>query len=150
MDYETYEKECAKIKATNKKLLKIFKTDLIESGLSDKTIKRHISNLDFYLNEFLLLEEAHPMEDGISMIGEYLGDFYIYKCMWSTPANIKTTAASIKKFYKSMLAHKKIEKSAYEFLCAFIKDSMEFWQEECAEFNDLGSDFDPFAGLDLF
>ena len=50
------------------------------------------------------------MEEGISMLDEYLGNFFIRKCMWSTPANIKTNATSIKKFYKCMLEHGKIEK----------------------------------------
>ena len=44
--------------------------------------------------------------------------------MWSTPGNIKTTAASIKKFYKSMFEHGYIEKADYNFLCSEIKENM--------------------------
>lgn len=149
MNYEEYEKECKKNERTNKRLLKIFEGDLIEAGLSDKTIKNHLSNVDFYLNDFLVGRTAHPMEDGIEWLDDFLGDFYIYKCMWSTPANIKTTAASIKKFYKSMLAHDKIDKASYESLCTEIKESMAIWQDRCASFND--SDSDPFEEIfDLF
>ncbi len=35
-------------------------------------------------------------------INDFLGEFFIRKCMWSTPGTIKRTAASIKKFYKFM------------------------------------------------
>ena len=76
------------------------------------------------------------MEKGISMLDEYLGNFFIRKCMWSTPANIKTNATSIKKFYKCMLEHGKIEKEDYDILCSSIKDSMEIWQYDYAIYND--------------
>ena len=76
------------------------------------------------------------MEEGISMLDEYLGNFFIRNCMWSTPATIKTNATSIKKFYKCMLEHRKIEKEDYSFLCSCIKDSMKSWQCDCAIYND--------------
>lgn len=124
MDYEQYLKLCQSIQETNDLLLELFEEDLVKSGLKEKTINRHLSNVDFFLNEFLLRAGALPMEKGISMLDEYLGNFFIRKCMWSTPANIKTNATSIKKFYKSMLEHRKIEKEDYDFLCPCIKDSM--------------------------
>ena len=43
-----------------------------------------------------------------------------------------------------MLAHGRIQKSDYEILYADIKDRMEYWQEDCAAFNDPGS-VNPFA-----
>ena len=135
-DHEEYEKKCEVIRAANKELLDIFEKDLIASGLSAKTIDRHLSNVDFYINVYLLRAEPHPMEDGVGMIDLYLGDFFIRRCMWSTPGNIKTNAASIKKFYKCMLDHKKIPKKNYDYLCEEIKDGMELWQEDCAMYND--------------
>ena len=127
MDYDQYIEECKKIKERNYLLLDLFKDDLIQSGLKDKTISRHLSNVEFYINEFLLYRDAYPMEEGLNMLDDYLGDFYIRKCLWSTPGNIKSTAASIKKFYKSMLAHGEIDKAGYHDLCSLIKDSMEVW-----------------------
>ena len=66
----------------------------------------------------------------------FFGDFFIRKCMWSTPASIKSTAASLKKFYKCMLQHGYIDKESYDYLCFDIKENMEDWQEECAIYND--------------
>ena len=100
MDYDQYLEECKKIKERNYLLLDLFKDDLIQSGLKDKTISRHLSNVEFYINEFLLYRDAYPMEEGLNMLDDYLGDFYIRKCLWSTPGNIKSTAASIKKFFE--------------------------------------------------
>ena len=79
-DYEKYEQECERIRTTNDKLLELFEKDLSDSGLSIKTINRHLANADFYINDFLLREEAHPMEDGVDMIYLFLGDFFIRKC----------------------------------------------------------------------
>lgn len=120
----------------NKQLLNLFVKDLEESGLTNKTITRHISNVDFYINEYLLYEDALPMESGTTRLDSFLGDFFIRKCMWSTPGNIKTTAASIKKFYKCMLDHNMIPKDDYDFLSSEIKDSMKIWQDDCKLYND--------------
>ena len=45
--------------------------------------------------------------------------------MWSTPSTVKTTATSLKKFYKSMAEHGKIEKKYYDHVCHDIKESCE-------------------------
>lgn len=142
-DYEKYEKECEKIRAINNELLDVFENDLTAAGLSSKTIRSHLSNVDFYINEYLLREDAHPMEDGVGTIDDFLGYFFIRKCMWSTPSTIKGTAASIKKFYKCMLDHGKIEKNKYDELCSEIKEGMPQWQSDCAMYNDPDAD-DPF------
>lgn len=76
------------------------------------------------------------MEEGLNMLDDYLGNFYIRKCLWSTPGNIKSTAASIKKFYKSMVDYGKVDKEDYYDLCSLIKDSMDIWQMDCAIYND--------------
>lgn len=135
-DYEEYERECDKIRQTNEELLVLFEEELQNSGLSAKTVRRHLSNADFYINEYLLREEPRPMEDGITELDMFLGFFFIRKCMWSTPGTIKSTAASIKKFYKCMMNHGKISKDDYVYLCDDIKENMEQWQTDCAVYND--------------
>ena len=135
-DYESYEAECEKIRSDNDKYLDLFEHDLSVAGLANKTIRKHLANVDFYINEFLLREDTHPMEDGVGMLDWFLGDFFIRKCMWSTPGTIKSTATSIKKFYKCMLDHDQIKKQEYDFLCADIKENMDRWQADCEQFND--------------
>ena len=67
MDYEQYTKTCQTIQKTNNRLLQLFEEDLVKSGLKEKTINRHLSNVDFFLNEFLIRAGALPMGEGISM-----------------------------------------------------------------------------------
>ena len=58
-------------------------------------------------------------------INMFLGCFFIHKCMWSTPGTIKSTAASIKKFYKCMNEHGYVSKVEYNYFCTVIKENME-------------------------
>lgn len=136
MNYETYEKKCKEITKENNQLLNLFEKELVECGLKSKTIQNHISNVNFYINTYLLREDALSMEYGTQKIDDFLGYFFISKCAWSTPASIKSTAASIKKFYKCMLKHEKISKEDYEDLCETIKFNMEFWQDDCERYNN--------------
>lgn len=136
MTYEEYEAQCDIQRQKNKEYLEIFRNELQGAGLKPKTIDRHLENVDLYINSYLFQEEPMDMQEGCGdRIDDYLGYYYIYKCMWSTPGNIKTTAASIKKFYKSMCDHEYVDKTAYKELCQTIKENMEMWQEECGEFN---------------
>lgn len=139
MNYEEYEARCEEIRAENAELLKIFQEDI--KGLSEKTVRKHLSNVSFYINEYLLREDAKTFDAGTICIGEFLGYYFIRKCAWSTPASIKSTAASIKKFYKCMLEHRYIEKSAYNELCDDIKQGMEGWIEDCERYNDPEYDY---------
>lgn len=69
--YEVYEKKCEEIRKTNAVLLELFEKDL--NGLSPKTIERHLSNVDLYINDYLLRQDALTMEHGIEMIDDFLG-----------------------------------------------------------------------------
>ena len=144
IDFEEYEEKCKLIKQENESLLEMFEKDL--EGLNQKTINRHLTNVDFYINTYLLREDAYDFTHGIWDIDDYLGYFFISKCMLSTPGNIKSTAASIKKFYQCMLKQEMIQKADYEYLCETIKDNMWKWQSDCEMYNDpdAESPFMPF------
>ena len=151
LNFEEYERQCELRRQENEKYLKAFQSTLETSGLSRKTIDGHLSNVDFYLNTFLLREEPCKMEEGMSgwWVEEYFGDFFIRKCMWSTPGNMKTTAASVKKFYKCMADLEYVDREEYQDMCAYIKENMKQWQEDCARYNDPDED-DPFGDMDKF
>ena len=95
--------------------------------LSKKTIDKHVSNVDFYINDFLLYEDAIEAADGVSSMGMFLGYWFIRKAMWSRKAAIKENAASLKKFYKFMLEKKKFSKESFEYLKETIKEDMPEW-----------------------
>lgn len=133
MDREECEKKWNAVREENNRYLDLFADSI--KGLSPKTVRTHMSNVDFYINEFLLRQGALGMAAGVEYIDSFLGDFFIRKCLWSTPTTIRSTAASIKKFYKCMLAHGFIAKGDYDRLCFVIKEEMDVWLEECATYN---------------
>ena len=113
----------------------ISKVDDVKN-LVNKTMEAY-GKVDVLVNNAGILDKGlNAIDQGIYEIGNFLGEFFIRKCMWSTPATIKSTATSIKKFYKSMLDHKNIEKEDYDVLCCIIKENMDTWQSLCATYND--------------
>ncbi len=127
MDYKEYEKECKRIRKDNEKLISNFGKWLLGKGLSQKTIEKHCSNVDFYINEFLLYEDAVEASDGYHEIGMFLGYWFIKKAMWANKSAIKENAASLKKFYQFMLESEKITTEDFSFLKDTIKEEMPEW-----------------------
>ena len=140
MNYEEYEGLCNNIRDDNEKHLKTFQLQLEEKALSEKTIQSHLFNVRLYLNDFLLYNEAISMWNGYIYVDEFLGSFFIRKCMWSTPSTIKSTAASLKKFYKCMMECGEVEKEDYRQLCQIVKENTEEWCEVCRDYNDPDQD----------
>lgn len=60
MNLENFEKRCDEIREENEKYLQIFKED--NRNLSPKTISRHVDNVSFYINEYLLRNEPLNMD----------------------------------------------------------------------------------------
>lgn len=109
---------------------------LKKKELSNKTIGRHVGNVSLYLNDYLNHYEGEDMVAGCHSVGDFLGDWFIRKTMWSSTATIKSTAASIKKFYNCMLEKRNIDKSDYQLFCQIIKDEMPSWLSAMEEYED--------------
>ena len=139
-DYAKYEKECKKIRAENEKLLDELADGLAAKGLSESTIGRHCENIEFYLNQFLLNEDAESAEEGVNMAGMFLGYWFIRKAMWASRASIKSNAASLKKFYTFMLEKGDIEQEDLDDLKLQIKEEMPEWLATLDRYDD--SDID--------
>jgi site-specific recombinase XerD len=126
-DYEKYEKDCQEIRKANLDLLNEFEAWLKSSGLSDTTAKNHLSNIDFYVNEYLLYDDATEAKDGAYAIGMFLGYWFIKKAMWASQSSIKSNAASLKKFYTFMHEKGLIDKEDLLDLKETIKEDMPKW-----------------------
>jgi len=125
--YEQFEKECKRIRKENEKILHNFEQWLSDKKLSKKTKSKHSSNVDFYINDFLLYEDAIEASDGAGQIGMFLGYWFIRKAMWASKTAMKENAASLKKFYQFMLESGKISKEAFKDLNETIKEDMPEW-----------------------
>ena len=140
---DNYEDNVKENRKRNDNFFNEFEKYLKKNKLSDKTIRNHVSNVDLYINEFLNYYDVTKMEDGMFEIGMFLGDWYVRKCLWSTSSNLKTTAASIKKFYECMSEKEHVKKDDYKSLCREIKDNMDEYLEQMDAF-DEGTYYDIF------
>ncbi|WP_305812012.1 hypothetical protein [Photobacterium leiognathi] len=111
----------------NNQLLGKFEEKLKADGLSDKTVFNHLSNLDFYINRFLLYEEIIAPKDGIRNVGYFFEEWFPRKAMWSNPASVNGTIIALKKFYKYLLLLDSITKAEYSELLETIKDNKATW-----------------------
>ena len=137
------EKKIEENKKRNKKFMKEFEEYLKEKNLKDKTIKKHLSNVDLFINDYLHYYDIETPEEGINSVYSFLSGWFIEKCMWATVYTTKETAASIKKFYAYMSEKGYVKKEDYKELCEELKDSM----DEILEYLDA---FDNGTYYDMF
>ena len=140
---ENIERKIKENQTRNKKFIKEFEEWLKEKLLSDKTIKKHISNVDIFINDYLNYYDIETAEEGITSVYSFLNGWFIEKCMWATPYTTKEEAASIKKFYAYMSEKGYVEKEDYKFLCEELKDSMDEILDTLEAF-DNGTYYDMF------
>ncbi len=119
--------ECGDIELNNNELLSVFENWLTKKGLSQKTIHKHLFNVRFFINDYLLYCDEVEARDGIPEVSMYLGYWFIKKAMWSSPAAIKDNAASLKKFYQFMLEKGEITMEDFSELKETITEDMPEW-----------------------
>ncbi len=126
---DSFEESCEINKVQNDKLIREFESWLKSSGLKEKTIKNHCSNIDFFINDYLLYSQELEPQDGINDVSMFLGFWFIKKAMWSSPASVRSNASSLKKFYTFMLEKGLIDKDELDELKETIKVEMPEWLE---------------------
>jgi hypothetical protein len=132
--YQEYEQACAQIRTENGELLAAFEALLKGRSLAAKTVKEHILNVSFYINEFLLYYEPMPAKEGASRISEFLGDWFVRKALWSSRNSIRGMAASLKKFYGHLAAQGVVTSEDLDGLKATIKEEMPDWLDNVEKF----------------
>ena len=135
-EYQTYERACKKIREENTQLLAEFEQWLSDKGLAEKTIGRHVENLVFYIDTYLLNEDAVPAKNGASHVSHFLGYWFIRKAMWASPSSIKENAASLRKFYTFIREQGKISADDLQDLQETIKEGMPEWVGTVERYDD--------------
>jgi site-specific recombinase XerD len=147
---KTYDEVVKSIHKRNENLIYNFGGWLKRSGLGEKTIDKHVDNLSFFLNEYLVYQDISDneneitlcnAEDGIDFIDDFLGYWFIRKAMWSDERSIKSNIASFKKFYTFMESLNLISKEELRDLNEEIKGRKKKWIDEVNRFNDPDDDF---------
>lgn len=135
-DYEKWERACRKIRKENEKLLDGFSDWLQGKGLGGKTVGKHVGNVDFYINHYLLYYGATPAKDGAVHAGGFFGEWFIRKAMWASERSIKQTAAGLKKFYRYMYEAGLVEDLDLLYLQDTLKEGMPDWLAAVRRYNE--------------
>jgi len=135
-EYHQYEEACRRIREENAKLLIDFGDWLKRKGLSEKTRCQHVANIDLYVNEFLLYEDATEAVEGPCHVGMFLGYWFIKKAMWSSESSIRSNAASLKKFYEFMHERGLVSEEALKEMREQIKEELPEWLATMRRYSD--------------
>ena len=141
-DYEKYESECKKVREENEIFLSGFSRYLKSKKLSKKTINMHVSNIDFYINEFLLYEEPLKAKEGVGRLDYFLGYWFIRKAMWASVNSIKGYITSMKHFYTYMHSISEIDLEELIEMKEEIKESKDEWLGTIRKYDDPDTDFE--------
>jgi len=138
VDYEAYEQECQIIRATNNLLLEDFEKWLKDSGLGQKTVRKHCENIDFYINHYLLYSDAVTPEEGMDSgyVSMFLGYWFIRKALWASATSVKNNAVSLKKFGKFLSEQNKITEEDLDSISQTIHEEMPEWLATLARYDD--------------
>ena len=145
-EYEKFEAECENRREENHTFLMGFTRYLQNKKLSKKTIDKHVSNIDFYINECLLYESPEKASDGVSRVDYFRGDWFIIKAMWASPPSIKENITSLKHFYSYMNVIGQISDEEFSDLKSEIKENKDEWIETVMKFYDPDIDIEDVWG----
>ncbi len=120
-----YDKEVEKNTKRNEKYLIEFEDWLINKGLKEGTIGNHLSNVDLFINYYLNYYDIIKAEDGLDKIFDFLDDWFIRKCSWSSKSTMKGCVVSLKKFYCYMSENNYVDVNLYNKTFAYIKKNMD-------------------------
>lgn len=130
-----YEKKVNENIKRNEKYLNEFEVWLNKKGLGNKTIKKHLSNTELFINKYLNYYDIIRAEDALDEVFLFLDGWFIEKCMWSSRNSLQETVSSLKKFYQYMSENHYVNDVDYHDTFKYIKNNMDELLETVDEFN---------------
>jgi site-specific recombinase XerD len=102
-DTYDYDARVRAIRAYNQPLLDDFEAWLEQSGLSEKTVKTHVSNIDFFTNYLVYYEPLNKLDEATdSDVNWFLADWFPRKALWASVTSVKSYLTSFRKFFRWM------------------------------------------------
>lgn len=139
--FEGYEKIAEEIMQNNQLVLEGFQHYLKDGlGLSDKVVRRHLGNIQFFINDYLLYYGLHTPTTDFSDTHNFLADFFPRKALWASASEIKNLGSALKKFYTFLSAAGVIDQDQLEEVKEFISEG----REEGLDALEMMDDFEDF------
>lgn len=102
-DTSDYDVRVRATQAANQPILNAFEVWLEQSGLSEKTIQIHVSNIDFFTNYLVYYEPLKKLDEANSGdVWMFLDDWFPRKALWASITSVTSYLASFKKFFRWM------------------------------------------------
>ncbi|HZX11725.1 MAG TPA: recombinase, partial [Acidobacteriota bacterium] len=101
---------------------------------------KHVQNIDFYINHFLLYDSPKKASEGVNQLDYFLGFWFIRKAMWASPDTIKENIASLKHFYSYINKIGQVKDKEVSNMEEEIKECKSQWIETVKKYDD--PDFD--------
>ena len=111
----------------NRILLKEFEKYLYSTNLTKKTVNKHLDNIDFYINTYVLRTDIIPPEEATTFIDDYFDYFLPHKTTFGSVSDTKTQIGSLKKFYKYLVDINRLSKNDYDEMLEIIKENKQEW-----------------------
>lgn len=138
---DDYEKEVKEIRAANKPILAAFQAWLEKDRLSEKTVKSHCQNMEFFAEYLLYYEPLYSLDEADSVdVHGFLVDWFPRKAMWASPASTRSHMASFRKFFKFMTESGRIEQTIEGEVRETLKENKEEFLDAVG-FDDMDDDW---------
>jgi Phage integrase, N-terminal SAM-like domain len=96
-----YDAQVRAIRAYNQPILDDFRIWLEQSGLSEKTVKIQVDNINFFTNYLVYQEPLKKLNEAESAdVWMFLANWFPHKAMWVSATSVKSNIASFKKFFQ--------------------------------------------------
>lgn len=140
--YEKFEVECNKQKEENHTFIIGFTRYLENKKILQKTINKHVYNIDFYINDFLLYESPQRASEGITELNYFFSYWFIRKAMWASATSIIGNIASLKHFYSYMNKIGLVSNKELLEMKVEIKDTKDEWIATVKKYDDPNIDME--------
>lgn len=121
-----YKKVAKEIRANNELVLQAFENYLKENlGLGDNIIKRHVGEVRFFMNEYLLHDGIQIISDDSYEPCNYIENFYPHKSISPTVTEVRNIGAALKKFYEFLAKAKVLSKEDLSYVKDDITESVD-------------------------
>jgi len=133
-DTYDYDAQVRAIRAYNQPLLDDFEVWLEQSGLSEKTVETHVSNIDFFTNYLVYYQPLKKLDEANSGdVWMFLADWFPRKALWSSVTSVKSYLASFKKFFQWMGETGRVSPQTFADVLNTLKEDRDAFLRRVAE-----------------
>lgn len=138
MNSKNYELEAKR--KENENYLKLFENQMKKEGLAPRIIKKHLSNVEFYINDYLLFSSIINIEDGMSEMRDFFYYWFFAKALQSKCESVSAHIDSVTLFYKLMVDQGLANREDYEKMLCNINEYKAEWIKKFSRHNNSEGD----------